>query len=103
MTKGPRRLVLDQYLDTASEGALTGAGANWKQKATDLDILGQALKKAAQQAELRIGEQTLTGPAVRASMEESAASLGRQVPAAPGSGHGSHHRRHAAGRHPRGT
>lgn len=75
MTKGPRRLVLDQYLDTASEGALTGAGANWTQKATDLDVLGQALRRAAQQAELRIGEQTLTGPAVRASMEQSAASL----------------------------
>jgi hypothetical protein len=75
VTKGPHRLLLDQYLDTASEGALTGAGANWTQKAKDLDILGAALKKAAQQAELRIGEQTLTGPAVRASMEESAASL----------------------------
>ena len=75
MTKGPHRLVLDQYLDTASEGALKGAGANWTQKANDLDTLGAALKRAAQQAELRIGEQTLTGPAVRASMEESAASL----------------------------
>ena len=75
MTKGPRRLVLDNYLDTASEGALKGAGANWIQKAKDLDTLGAALKKAAQQAELRIGEQTLTGPAVRASMEESSESL----------------------------
>ncbi len=75
MTKGPHRLVLDHYIDTASEGALTGAGDNWTQKAVDLDTLGAALKKAAEQAELRIGEQTLTGPAVRASMEESAASL----------------------------
>ena len=28
MTKGPHRQVLDQYLDTAAEGRLTGAGFN---------------------------------------------------------------------------
>ncbi|MFC7361943.1 hypothetical protein [Nocardioides astragali] len=75
MTKGPNRLVLDQYLDTASEGALKGAGFDWKRKAKDLERLSTALKSAAQQAELRIGEQTLTGPALRAGMEESAESL----------------------------
>ena len=75
MTKGPHRQVLDQYLDTAAEGRLTGAGFNWKQKASDLEKLSEALTSAAQQAELRIGEQTLTGPALRAGMEESATSL----------------------------
>ncbi len=75
MTKGPHRQVLDQYLDTAAEGRLTGAGFNWKQKANDLEKLSEALTSAAQQAELRIGEQTLTGPALRAGMEESATSL----------------------------
>jgi len=75
VTKGPRRLVLDQYLDSAREGSLTHAGQDWKNKATDLATLGEALKKAAEQAELRIGEQTLTGPALRAGMEESATSM----------------------------
>jgi len=75
VTKGPHRQVLDQYLDTAAEGRLTGAGFNWKQKANDLEKLSEALTSAAQQAELRIGEQTLTGPALRAGMEESATSL----------------------------
>ena len=75
MTKGPNRLVLDQYIDTAAEGALKGAGSNWKSKAKDLKTLSEALAKAAVQAELRIGEQTLTGPALRAGMEESASSL----------------------------
>ena len=75
MTKGPRRLVLDQYLDSAREGSLTHAGQDWKNKATDLNTLGEALKKAAEQAELRIGEQTLTGPALRAGMEESSTSM----------------------------
>ncbi|MCW2736790.1 hypothetical protein [Nocardioides sp.] len=75
MTKGPRRLVLDQYLDSAAEGAIKGAGHDWKNKADDLRALGDALKQAAQQAELRIGEQTLTGPALRASMEQSSTSM----------------------------
>lgn len=75
MTKGPNRIILDQYLDTAAEGALKGAGNDWKRKANDLQKLGDALAKAAGQAELRIGEQTLTGPALRAGMEESAQSL----------------------------
>lgn len=75
MTKGPNRIVLDQYLDTAAEGRLASAGASWKSKARDLRTLGDALGKAAQQAELRIGEQTLTGPALRAGMEKSSQSL----------------------------
>ena len=36
MTKGPNRMVLDQYLDTAAEGSLRGAGYDWKKKAKDL-------------------------------------------------------------------
>lgn len=75
MTKGPNRIVLDQYLDTASEGRIKGAGISWKSKAKDLKTLGDALGRAAQQAELRIGEQTLTGPALRAGMEKSSQSL----------------------------
>src|SRR3954454_5392054 len=75
MTKGPSRLVLDQYLDSAADGWIKGAGSNWKQRAKDLKTLGDALATAALQAELRIGEQTLTGPALRAGMEESATSL----------------------------
>jgi hypothetical protein len=75
MTKGPRRLVLDQYLDSAAEGAVKNAGRDWKEKADDLQELGEALKQAAAQAELRIGEQTLTGPALRAGMEESSVSM----------------------------
>ena len=75
MTKGPRRLVLDQYLDSSAPGAVMGAGRDWKDKADDLQELGDALKQAAAQAELRIGEQTLTGPALRAGMEKSSASI----------------------------
>lgn len=75
MTKGPRRLVLDQYLDSATEGFVKNAGQDWKDKAGDLNTLADALEKAAQQAELRIGEQTLTGPAIRAGMEKASASL----------------------------
>ena len=75
MTKGPRRIVLDQYLDSAAEGVVKNAGRDWKEKADDLQELGDALKQAAAQAELRIGEQTLTGPAMRASMEEMSAAM----------------------------
>ncbi|MCK9825895.1 hypothetical protein NOCD_20600, partial [Nocardioides cavernae] len=75
MTKGPRRLVLDQYLDSATEGVIKNAGRDWARKADDLQELGEALKQAAAQAELRIGEQTLTGPALRAAMEESSGSM----------------------------
>ncbi|KRE92804.1 hypothetical protein ASG76_15160 [Nocardioides sp. Soil774] len=75
MTKGPRRIVLDQYLDSAAEGVIKNAGRDWKEKADDLQELGDALKQAAQQAELRIGEQTLTGPAMRASMEEMSTAM----------------------------
>lgn len=75
MTKGPRRLKLDHYLDSATEGFVKNAGQSWKDKADDLQILGDALKQAAAQAELRIGEQTLTGPALRAGMEESSSSI----------------------------
>lgn len=75
MTKGPRRVILDQYLDTASEGMLAAAGDDWKRKATDLNTLARALGRAGEQAELRIGEQTLTGPALRAGMEEASTSL----------------------------
>jgi hypothetical protein len=75
MTKGPHRLVLDRYLDSAAGGVLQGAGRDWKRKAQELQTLSDALQQAAQQAELRIGEQTLTGPAVRAGMEESASSM----------------------------
>ena len=75
MTKGPHRLVLDQYLDSAAGGVLKGAGRDWKRKAGELHTLSEALRTAAQQAELQIGEQTLTGPAVRAGMEESASSM----------------------------
>lgn len=75
MTKGPHRLVLDRYLDSASGGVLQGAGHDWKRKAQELQTLSDALQQAAQQAELRIGEQTLTGPAMRAGMEESSASM----------------------------
>ncbi len=75
MTKGPRRLVLDHYLDSAAPGAVTNAGRDWKEKADDLQELGEALRQAAAQAELRIGEQTLTGPALRAGMEQSATSM----------------------------
>jgi hypothetical protein len=75
MTKGPHRLVLDSYLDSASGGVLQGAGREWKRKAQELQTLSEALRLAAEQAELRIGEQTLTGPAVRAGMEESSTSM----------------------------
>ncbi|HEY0645876.1 MAG TPA: hypothetical protein VGD39_20855, partial [Nocardioides sp.] len=75
MTKGPNRLVLDSYLDSASGGVLQGAGREWKRKAKELQTLSEALRLAAEQAELRIGEQTLTGPAVRAGMEESSTSM----------------------------
>ncbi|WP_415839472.1 hypothetical protein, partial [Nocardioides zeicaulis] len=75
MTKGPHRLVLDQYLDSAAEGAIKNAGQDWKNKADDLQTLADALKKAAGQAELRIGEQTLTGPALRAGMEKTSESM----------------------------
>jgi hypothetical protein len=75
VTKGPRRIVLDQYLDSAAEGVIKNAGRDWKEKADDLQELGDALRQAAQQAELRIGEQTLTGPAMRASMEEMSAAM----------------------------
>ena len=44
MTKGPRRLVLDTYLDSATEGAVKNAGRDWKEKADDLQELGDALK-----------------------------------------------------------
>lgn len=75
MTKGPNRILLDQYLDTAAEGKLRGAGFDWKQKAKDLKKLGDALGVAAKQAELRIGEQTLTGPAIRVGMEKASTSM----------------------------
>lgn len=75
MTKGPRRIVLDNYLDSAAEGVIKNAGRDWKEKADDLQELADALKQAAAQAELRIGEQTLTGPAIRASMEEMSTSM----------------------------
>lgn len=75
MTKGPNRIVLDQYLDSASDGWVLTAGSDWKKKADDLQTLAEGLKQAAAQAELRIGEQTLTGPALRKSMEESSVSL----------------------------
>ena len=75
MTKGPHRLVLDSYLDSASGGVLQGAGREWKRKAQELQTLSEALRLAAEQAELRIGQQTLTGPAVRAGMEESSTSM----------------------------
>lgn len=75
MTKGPNRLVLDQYLDSAADGWVRSAGRDWKKKADDLQTLAEGLQQAAAQAELRIGEQTLTGPALRKSMEESSVSL----------------------------
>lgn len=75
MTKGPNRIVLDQYLDSAADGWVLSAGRDWKKKADDLQTLAEGLKQAAAQAELRIGEQTLTGPALRKSMEESSVSL----------------------------
>lgn len=75
MTKGPNRIVLDQYLDSASDGWVLTAGSDWKKKADDLQTLAEGLQQAAAQAELRIGEQTLTGPALRKSMEESSVSL----------------------------
>ena len=75
MTKGPNRLALDEYLDSATEGVVKNAGADWKSAADDLQTLAEALGRAAEQAELRIGEQTLTGPALRASMEKSSESM----------------------------
>ena len=75
MTKGPNRMVLDQYLDSAADGWVRSAGRDWKKKADDLQTLAEGLQQAAAQAELRIGEQTLTGPALRKSMEESSVSL----------------------------
>ena len=75
MTKGPNRIVLDQYLDSAADGWVRSAGRDWKKKADDLQALAEGLQQAAAQAELRIGEQTLTGPALRKSMEESSVSL----------------------------
>src|SRR5687768_9780612 len=75
MPKGPNRQALDRYLDSAQEGILKGAGDDWKSKADALKILARAMKVGAEQAELRIGEQTLTGPALRKSMEDSAASI----------------------------
>jgi hypothetical protein len=75
MTKGPNRKILDDYLDTALGGHLQVVGDDWKRKAQDLQKLSNALKLAAAQAELRIGEQTLTGPALRAGMEKSSTSM----------------------------
>ena len=75
MPKGPNRLILDRYLDTAQEGTLTGSGSDWKKKADALRVLADAMKAGAEQAELRIGEQTLTGPALRKGMEDSATSM----------------------------
>lgn len=75
MAKGPNRIILDQYLDSASDGWVLTAGSDWKKKADDLQTLAEGLQQAAAQVELRIGEQTLTGPALRKSMEESSVSL----------------------------
>lgn len=75
MTKGPNRKILDDYLDTALGGHLQVVGDDWKRKAQDLQTLSNALKQAAGQAELRIGEQSLSGPALRAGMEKSATSM----------------------------
>jgi hypothetical protein len=75
MTKGPNRKILDDYLDTALGGHLQVVGDDWKRKAQDLRTLSSALKLAAGQAELRIGEQSLSGPALRAGMEKSATSM----------------------------
>ena len=75
MPKGPNRLILDRYLDTAQEGTLTGSGSDWKKKADALRVLADAMMAGAEQAELRIGEQTLTGPALRKGMEDSATSM----------------------------
>ncbi len=47
MTKGPNRILLDQYLDSAADGWIKGAGTNWKQRAKDLKTLSDALAKAA--------------------------------------------------------
>lgn len=75
MPKGPHRQVLDSYLDSAQEGQLRSSGADWKLKARALDTLGKAMKVGAEQAELRIGEQSLTGPALRQGMETTSTSL----------------------------
>ena len=95
MPKGPNRLTLDRYLDTAQEGTLTGSGSDWKKKADALRVLADAMKAGAEQAELRIGEQTLTGPALRKGMEDSATSMADKSDAAP-----SGRRRARPGRHP---
>jgi hypothetical protein len=75
MPKGPERQKLDRYLDSAQERVLAHGGVDWMGKATALRHLGVALRMAAEQAELHIGEQTLTGPALRQGMEESATSM----------------------------
>lgn len=79
MTKGPHRIKLDTYLDTALGGHVQVVGRDWKRKAQDLQTLSDALKLAAGQAELRIGEQTLTGPALRAGMEKSSTSMSEKA------------------------
>ncbi len=60
---------LDPYLDTAGESTLKASGLDWKHKAKALDRLATALNKSAEEAELRIGEKTLSGPALRKAME----------------------------------
>jgi hypothetical protein len=79
VTKGPHRIKLDTYLDTALGGHVQVVGRDWKRKAQDLQTLSDALKLAAGQAELRIGEQTLTGPALRAGMEKSSTSMSEKA------------------------
>ncbi|RYC00839.1 hypothetical protein EUA07_12590, partial [Nocardioides ganghwensis] len=79
MTKGPNRINLDTYLDSALGGHVQVVGRDWKRKAQDLQTLSDALKLAAAQAELRIGEQTLTGPALRAGMEKSSTSMSEKA------------------------
>ncbi len=75
MPKGPNRQILDSYLDSAQEGHLSTSGRDWKRKARALETLAKAMKVGAEQAELRIGEQSLTGPALRKGMEDTSASM----------------------------
>lgn len=75
MPKGPHRQVLDTYLDSAQEGHLRTSGSDWKRKARALETLASAMRTGAVQAELRIGEQSLTGPALRKGMEDTSTSM----------------------------
>ena len=51
------------------------AGQDWQSKAAALKNLANAMDAAAKDAELSIGSETLTGPALRASMTSTAASI----------------------------